>query len=93
MKPADQKEKQLTARLSEGQIAEFIEDDKVHSGEIFREAFPTARPRPRSMARKSPQPILDLEPINALKFPHIVGHQHHFERQRLRRDQKIIRAY
>ena len=37
IKPADQMEEQLPARLSEGQIAEFIEDDKVHSGEIFRE--------------------------------------------------------
>jgi hypothetical protein len=38
-------EEQLPARLSKGQIAEFIEDDEVHSGEIFREAPLTARSR------------------------------------------------
>ena len=44
IEPADQMEEQLSARLSKGQIAEFVEDDEVHSGEIFREAPLTARP-------------------------------------------------
>ncbi len=52
--------------------------------EVFKQNRQTAP------ARKSPQPVLDLEPINALKLPFIIRHQHHFERQRLRCDQKVI---
>ena len=37
VEPADQMKEQLTAGLSEGQIAEFVENDKVHAREIFGE--------------------------------------------------------
>ena len=35
---ADEMEQQLAAGLREGQIAEFVENDKVHSREIVRDA-------------------------------------------------------
>ena len=34
VEPADQVEEQLPARLGEGQIAKFVEDDEVRSGEM-----------------------------------------------------------
>ena len=37
VEPADQMKEQLAAGLSEGQIAEFVENDEVHAGEIFGE--------------------------------------------------------
>lgn len=38
VEPADQVEEQLAAGLCEGQIAEFVEDDEVHAGEIVGHA-------------------------------------------------------
>ena len=35
VKPADEIEQQLTAGLGEGQIAEFIEDNEVHAGQVI----------------------------------------------------------
>ena len=35
VKPADEIEQQLTAGLGEGQIAEFVEDDEVHAGQLI----------------------------------------------------------
>src|SRR6202040_2064776 len=37
VEPADQMKEQLAAGLSEGQIAEFVENDEVHAREIFGE--------------------------------------------------------
>ena len=37
VEPAHQVEKQLATGVSEGQIAEFVEHDQVHAGEIFGE--------------------------------------------------------
>src|ERR1700739_64122 len=37
VKPADQMKEQLAARLSEGQVAELVENDEVHAREIFGE--------------------------------------------------------
>src|SRR5262245_13681200 len=37
VEPADQMEEQLAASLSERQIAEFVEDDKVEPGQIIGE--------------------------------------------------------
>ena len=45
VEPADQMEEQLSARLREGQVAELVEYDKVHFGEIFRKASLTAASR------------------------------------------------
>ena len=43
VEPADQVEEQLAAGLGEGQITEFVEDDKVHAGEVIGEpALPAA---------------------------------------------------
>src|SRR5215210_5266463 len=42
VEPADEVEQELTAGLSEGQIAEFIEDDEVHAGQLIgKPALPT----------------------------------------------------
>ncbi len=38
VEPADQVEEKLAARLGEGQISEFVENDEVHAREIFRDA-------------------------------------------------------
>ena len=38
VKPADEMEQQLPAGLGEGQIAEFVENDEVHAGEIVGDA-------------------------------------------------------
>ena len=38
VEPADQMEEELAAGLSEGQIAEFVEDNKIDAGEIIGEA-------------------------------------------------------
>lgn len=37
IEPADEMEQELTAGLSERQIAEFIEDDEVHAGQVVGE--------------------------------------------------------
>ena len=37
VEPADEVEQELAAGLGEGQIAEFIEDDEVHAGEMIGE--------------------------------------------------------
>jgi len=37
VEPADEMEEELAAGLGEGQIAEFIEDDEVHAGEVIGE--------------------------------------------------------
>ena len=37
VEPADQMKEQLAAGLSEGQVAEFVENDEVHAREIFGE--------------------------------------------------------
>src|SRR6202023_949692 len=37
IEPADQMKEQLAAGLSEGQVAELVENDEVHAGEIFGE--------------------------------------------------------
>jgi len=37
VQPADEMEEELAAGLGEGQIAEFIEDDEVHAGEVIGE--------------------------------------------------------
>src|SRR5207302_5401460 len=37
IKPADEMKEQLAAGLSKGQVAEFVENDEVHAGEIFGE--------------------------------------------------------
>ena len=37
VEPADQMKEPLAAGLSEGQIAEFVENNEVHAGEIFGE--------------------------------------------------------
>jgi hypothetical protein len=37
LEPADEVKQELAARLSEGQIAEFVEDDEVHAGEMIGE--------------------------------------------------------
>ncbi len=36
-------EEELAAGLGDGQIAEFIEDDEVHAGEVIGEPFPAGR--------------------------------------------------
>jgi hypothetical protein len=36
VEPTDQMEEKLTARLGKGQLAEFVEDNKVHALEIIR---------------------------------------------------------
>ena len=42
VEPADEVEQELAAGLSEGQIAEFVEDDEVHAGQMIGEpALPT----------------------------------------------------
>ena len=38
VEPADQVEQELAAGLGEGQIAEFVEDDEVHAGEVVGHA-------------------------------------------------------
>ena len=38
VEPADEVEEQLAAGLSEGEIAEFVEDDEVHAGQIVGDA-------------------------------------------------------
>src|SRR5213075_906407 len=38
VEPADQVEEQLAARLGEGQVAEFVEDDEVHACQVVRHA-------------------------------------------------------
>ena len=35
VEPADEVEQELAAGLSEGQIAEFVEDDEVHAGQVI----------------------------------------------------------
>ena len=42
VKPADEMEQELSAGLSERQVAEFVEDGKVHAGECVGEAPSTA---------------------------------------------------
>ena len=37
VEPADEVEQELAAGLSEGQIAEFVEDDEVHAGQVIGE--------------------------------------------------------
>jgi hypothetical protein len=37
VEPADEMEQELAAGLSEGQIAEFVEDDEVHAGQMISE--------------------------------------------------------
>src|SRR5215469_13655766 len=37
VEPADQMEEQLAAGLREGQVAEFVEHDEIHAGEVFGE--------------------------------------------------------
>src|SRR5713226_7144231 len=37
VEPADEVEQELAAGLSEGQIAEFVEDDEVHAGQMIGE--------------------------------------------------------
>jgi hypothetical protein len=41
-------EQQLPVGLGEGQIAEFVENDEVHAGEIVGDAALAAGARPRS---------------------------------------------
>ncbi len=42
VRAADEVEQELTTRLSERQIAQFVEDDEVHAGQVFGEtALPT----------------------------------------------------
>ena len=38
VEPADQVEEELAAGLGERQIAEFVEDDEVHAGELIGDA-------------------------------------------------------
>ncbi len=35
VEPADEMEEELSTRLGEGQIAEFVENDEVHAGEVI----------------------------------------------------------
>ena len=37
VKPADEMEEELSTRLGEGEIAEFVENDEVHAGEVIGE--------------------------------------------------------
>ena len=37
VEPADEVEQELSAGLGEGQIAEFVEDDEVHAGQMIGE--------------------------------------------------------
>ena len=54
VEPADEVEEELAAGLSEGQIAEFIENDEVHAGQMIGEpALPTVA-------------ALGLEPIDEI---------------------------
>ena len=39
IEPADEVEEELAARLREGQIAEFVENDEVHPGEMVGHAL------------------------------------------------------
>ena len=50
VEPADQVEQQLAAGLGERQIAEFVEDDEVHAGQMIGDAALPAGcgPRPRA---------------------------------------------
>ena len=45
IKPADEVEKQLATGLSEREIAEFVEDDEVHAGQIVGDAALAAAAR------------------------------------------------
>ena len=42
VEPADEVEQELAAGLSEGQIAEFVEDDEVHAGQMIGETALTS---------------------------------------------------
>ena len=43
VEPADEMEKELAAGLGEGQVAELVENDEVHAGEMIGDpALPTA---------------------------------------------------
>ena len=37
VEPADEMEQELAAGLGEGQVAELVEDDEVHAGEVIGE--------------------------------------------------------
>ena len=58
VKPADEVEQELAAGLGEGQIAEFIEDDEVHAGQMIGETALASIPG------------LGLEPVD--EIDHIV---------------------
>src|SRR5208283_4170324 len=45
VEPADEVEEELTAGLGERQVAELVEDDEVHAGEIIGDAALPARTR------------------------------------------------
>src|SRR5215211_2636554 len=45
VQPADQVEEQLSARLSEGQVAELVEHHEVHPAEVVSHPLLPARPR------------------------------------------------
>jgi hypothetical protein len=57
VEPADEMEQELAAGLSEGQIAEFIEDDEVHAGEVIGE------PTLASVAGLGFEPIDEIDNI------------------------------
>ena len=50
VEPADEVEQELAAGLGERQIAEFIEDDEVHAGQMIGDAGPAVRCGSRSRA-------------------------------------------
>ncbi len=57
IEPADEMEEQLPAGLREGQIAEFVENDEVHPGEVIGDASLTPGARFRL------QPIDEIDDI------------------------------
>ena len=62
VEPADQVEEQLAAGLSEGQIAEFVEHDEVHAGEIF-----ASRPCRLARAGRRAPPPLTMRPRKSVR--------------------------
>jgi hypothetical protein len=58
VEPADQVEQELATGLSEGQIAEFVEDDEVHAGEVIGD---TAGPPGASFGLELVDEVDDVE--------------------------------
>jgi hypothetical protein len=63
IQPADQVEEKLVAGLREGQIAEFIENDKVHSRETVRDASLSAGARFRF------EPVEEIDRVGEAPAP------------------------